>query len=42
LTTDVVGQAMLEVARHGAPKSVLEAADIADLVNKPVAAEADR
>jgi uncharacterized protein YbjT (DUF2867 family) len=36
LTTDVIGQAMLEVARHGAPKSVLEASDIADLVNKPV------
>jgi uncharacterized protein YbjT (DUF2867 family) len=38
LTTEVVGQAMLEVARHGAPKAVLEAADISDLVNKPVAA----
>jgi uncharacterized protein YbjT (DUF2867 family) len=38
LTTDVIGQAMLEVARNGAPKSVLEAADIADLVNKPFSA----
>ena len=28
LTTEVVGQAMLAVARHGAPKPVLEAADI--------------
>ena len=38
LTTDMVGLAMLEVARYGAPKSVLEAADIADLANKPVTA----
>jgi uncharacterized protein YbjT (DUF2867 family) len=28
LTTATVGQAMLEVARHGAPKTVLEASDI--------------
>jgi len=28
LTTEVVGQAMLAVARRGAPKSILEAADI--------------
>jgi uncharacterized protein YbjT (DUF2867 family) len=38
LTTDIVGLAMLEVARYGAPKSVLEAADIADLANRPLAA----
>jgi uncharacterized protein YbjT (DUF2867 family) len=28
LTTEIIGQAMLAVARHGAPKAVLEAADI--------------
>ncbi len=28
LSTEVMGQAMLAVARHGAPKTVLEAADI--------------
>jgi len=28
LTTEIVGQAMLAVARRGAPKPVLEAADI--------------
>lgn len=28
LTTEVIGRAMLEVARHGAPKAVLEAPDI--------------
>jgi hypothetical protein len=28
LTTEVIGQAMLNVARHGAPQPVLEVADI--------------
>lgn len=28
LTTEIIGQAMLNAVRHGAPKSVLEAADI--------------
>ena len=28
LTTEIIGQAMLAVARHGAPKAVLEAGDI--------------
>jgi len=28
LTTEIMGQAMLAVARHGAPKAVLEAGDI--------------
>ncbi|KZC17348.1 hypothetical protein RHOFW510R12_08620 [Rhodanobacter sp. FW510-R12] len=31
LSTEVVGRAMLAVARHGAPKPVLEAADISAL-----------
>ncbi|MFA6230507.1 MAG: NAD-dependent epimerase/dehydratase family protein [Rhodanobacter sp.] len=31
LSTEIVGRAMLEVARHGAPKVVLEAADISVL-----------
>jgi hypothetical protein len=30
-TTGEVGRAMLEVARHGAPKRVLESADIVEL-----------
>lgn len=31
LSTEIVGRAMLAVARHGAPKAVLEAADISAL-----------
>jgi hypothetical protein len=31
LSTEIVGRAMLSVARHGAPKPVLEAADISAL-----------
>lgn len=31
LTTEMMGEAMLEVARHGAPKKVLEAGDIRDI-----------
>ncbi|HEV2682293.1 MAG TPA: epimerase [Rhodanobacter sp.] len=31
LSTEIVGRAMLAVARHGAPKTVLEAADISAL-----------
>jgi len=34
LTTDEIGQAMLLVARHGAPKPVLETADIRALFNQ--------
>ena len=33
-TTESMGRAMLEVARHGAPKAVLEAADISALGRK--------
>ena len=32
LSTEEIGLAMLEVARHGAPKSILETADIRGLV----------
>jgi trans-aconitate methyltransferase len=32
LTTEEVGQAMLAVARHGAPKAVLETSDLRALV----------
>ncbi len=32
LTTEIIGEAMLTVARHGAPKPVLESADIDRLV----------
>jgi uncharacterized protein YbjT (DUF2867 family) len=38
LSTEVVGRAMLEVARHGAPKTVLEAADISALGRRTVRA----
>ena len=31
LSTEIMGRAMLAVARHGAPKAVLEAADISEL-----------
>jgi uncharacterized protein YbjT (DUF2867 family) len=31
LTTEMMGEAMLEIARHGAPKRILEAGDIADV-----------
>jgi uncharacterized protein YbjT (DUF2867 family) len=34
LTTEIVGQAMLAVARHGAPKAVLEARDISVLAGE--------
>ncbi|KAF0812713.1 hypothetical protein IGB42_03005 [Andreprevotia sp. IGB-42] len=34
LTTDVMGAAMLAAARHGAPKAVLEAADINALASR--------
>jgi hypothetical protein len=33
LTTDEIGQAMLLVARHGAPKPLLETGDIRSLLN---------
>jgi uncharacterized protein YbjT (DUF2867 family) len=33
LTTDEIGRAMLLVARHGAPKHILETADIRSLLN---------
>lgn len=39
LTTEVIGQAMLAVARHGATKPLLEAADInAMAINEMAAA----
>jgi len=34
LTTEIVGQAMLAVARHGAPKAVLEAPDLSLLARE--------
>jgi uncharacterized protein YbjT (DUF2867 family) len=37
LTTEQIGLAMLNVAKHGAPKRILESPDIADLA-RPVAA----
>jgi uncharacterized protein YbjT (DUF2867 family) len=37
-TTERVGRAMLEVARHGAPKALLENADINDLAARTTAA----
>lgn len=36
LSTEIVGRAMLTVARHGAPKTVLEAADISKLGQRTV------
>jgi uncharacterized protein YbjT (DUF2867 family) len=38
LTTDEIGQAMLIVARHGAPKAILETADIRSLLTRQTAA----
>ena len=32
-TTESIGQAMLEIARHGAPKAILETADINDIAH---------
>jgi hypothetical protein len=37
LTTESVGQAMLAVARHGAPKPVLEVGDIYTVANEAAA-----
>jgi len=34
LTTDIIGKAMLEVVRHGAPKAVLESPDLYKLVQE--------
>jgi uncharacterized protein YbjT (DUF2867 family) len=36
LTTEEIGRAMIEVARHGAPKKVLEIGDIAECARSPV------
>jgi uncharacterized protein YbjT (DUF2867 family) len=38
LTTDEIGQAMLIVARYGAPKAILETADIRSLLTRSAAA----
>ena len=37
LSTEIMGRAMLAVARHGAPKAVLEAADISELGRRETA-----
>jgi hypothetical protein len=34
-TTERIGRAMIEVAKHGAPKKLLETQDINDLARKP-------
>jgi hypothetical protein len=33
-TTEIIGKAMLEVARHGAPKQVLENRDISLVIQR--------
>jgi uncharacterized protein YbjT (DUF2867 family) len=38
LTTDEIGRAMIIVARHGAPKAILETADIRQLLTRSAAA----